>query len=204
MDTYHTVMAKVESLQKKAKALLDAEKARVLVEMRKVIDLYGIHASELYPAGSSSDVRARSRKAETVKKLVLKPKYRDPATGKTWNGHGKRPFWLGSNPDEFLIDRPQPTTPTAAVRAISAKKVAPEKKEIAIRTLPTKKTVAKKITVPKAKAKAKAVANPASKAPVKKKPVAKKAASPQTVTPPIAGSSPDAPEQTMNLTPVSE
>ncbi len=202
MDTYHTVMAKVESLQKKAKALLDAEKARVLVEMRKVIDLYGIHASELYPAGSSSDVRARSRKAETVKKLVLKPKYRDPATGKTWNGHGKRPFWLGSNPDAFLIDRPQPTTPTAAVRAIAAKKAAPEKREVAKKALPAKKTVDKTITVPKAKAKA--VAKPASKAPVKKKPVAKKVASAQPVSLPIAESTPDAPEQTTNSTPVSE
>ena len=47
METYHTVMVKVANLQKKAKALLDAEKVRVLVEMRKIIDLYDIQTNEL-------------------------------------------------------------------------------------------------------------------------------------------------------------
>ena len=115
METYHTVMVKVANLQKKAKALLDAEKVRVLVEMRKIIDLYDIQTNELFPDGPAAPGALRARKTKASKKVVLKPKYRDPATGKTWNGHGKRPFWLGKNADEFLIDRPQPApAPVAA------------------------------------------------------------------------------------------
>ena len=34
------------------------------------------------------------------------PKYRDPKTGKTWNGLGKPPDWIAGarNRDKFLID----------------------------------------------------------------------------------------------------
>ena len=171
METYHTVMVKVANLQKKAKALLDAEKVRVLVEMRKIIDLYDIQTNELFPDGPAAPGALRARKAKASKKIVLKPKYRDPATGKTWNGHGKRPFWLGKNADEFLIDRPQPAPATVA-----AKTTALEKKAVT-----SKKPVAKKPVIKTAEP-TKAAAKPASKvtvkakAPVKKKPAQKNVA----------------------------
>jgi DNA-binding protein H-NS len=32
------------------------------------------------------------------------PKYRDPASGKTWSGRGRTPRWLdGKNSSDFLI-----------------------------------------------------------------------------------------------------
>jgi hypothetical protein len=46
------------------------------------------------------------------KKPAKPPKYRDPATGKTWNGHGKTPLWLASVDDRaaYLIDTQADTT----------------------------------------------------------------------------------------------
>ena len=40
--------------------------------------------------------------AQAVKKVA--PKYRDPATGKTWTGRGRAPTWLdGKDRAQFLI-----------------------------------------------------------------------------------------------------
>ena len=170
METYHAVMAKMATLQKRAQALLDAEKSRVLVEMRKVISLYNIQSSELYSAdGKAITSQAAGRPAKVVKKLVLQPKYRDPTTGKTWNGHGKRPFWLGENPEDFLIDKPQPAQKPAPSALSTAKKATPVKKRPASKRTAPAKPVAKATVKPK----------PAAK----KKPVAKKGSSAQSVAP---------------------
>ena len=177
METYHTVMVKVANLQKKAKALLDAEKVRVLVEMRKIIDLYDIQTNELFPDGPAAPGALRARKTKASKKVVLKPKYRDPATGKTWNGHGKRPFWLGKNADEFLIDRPQPApAPVAAKTTPLEKKAVSSKKPVAKKAAAVKEPVAKKAEATKAAAKPAPKATVKAKAPVKKKPTQKNVA----------------------------
>lgn len=69
-------------------------------------------------------------------KTVRPPKYRDPATGNTWTGLGKRPQWIstqlekGARLDSFLIGAPpapsaQPKKPVQkrpAVKNASAKK----------------------------------------------------------------------------------
>ncbi len=40
----------------------------------------------------------------TLTPVASLPKYRDPATGKTWSGRGKRPNWFDSErADDFLI-----------------------------------------------------------------------------------------------------
>lgn len=31
-------------------------------------------------------------------------KYRDPSSGKTWTGHGRRPGWLRGTPEQYAID----------------------------------------------------------------------------------------------------
>jgi len=33
----------------------------------------------------------------------VEPKYRDPASGKTWSGRGKKPSWLEGNEKEFAL-----------------------------------------------------------------------------------------------------
>lgn len=193
METYHTVMVKMANLQKKAKALLDAEKVRVLVEMRKIVDLYGIQANELFPEGPGDTGGTRAQKAKAPTKRVLKPKYRDPVSGKTWNGHGKRPFWLGKNPDEFLIDRPQPApAPALAKTTPSEKKPAPSKKTVTKQAAAVKKPIAKKsepsavATKPVAKAATKAKAPAKKTTPKKVSPSPAAAASVAAAVPPEA------------------
>lgn len=39
-----------------------------------------------------------------TRKAVVAPKYRDPATGKTWSGRGRAPLWLvGSDRSAFAV-----------------------------------------------------------------------------------------------------
>ena len=56
------------------------------------------------PAPAATAKRGRS-KAKAVASTVGVPKYRDPASGKTWTGRGKPPLWIAGakNRDSFLI-----------------------------------------------------------------------------------------------------
>lgn len=52
---------------------------------------------------TEKEVFGAQRKAEADKKPV-EPKYRDPATGRTWSGRGKPPSWIaGKDRAQFLI-----------------------------------------------------------------------------------------------------
>ncbi|RQM53618.1 H-NS histone family protein [Burkholderia vietnamiensis] len=53
------------------------------------------------------DLQERVQKRNS-KRMSTVPKYRDPATGKTWSGRGRQPAWLGNDPAAFLI---QPDLP---------------------------------------------------------------------------------------------
>jgi DNA-binding protein H-NS len=133
MDSYQSILAKISVLEKKASALRDTEKKRVITEIRKLVELHDIQAVELFsevkprigrppaadkPAGKKSVVR---KSGAAPKKRFRPPKYQDPATGKTWNGLGKKPLWLVGDRDAFLID-PQAA---ASGDALKAKKTAP-------------------------------------------------------------------------------
>lgn len=109
MSSYQLLLDKISVLQKKASSLRENEKRRVVVEMRKLIELYEVQPAELF---SDAKPLITSKPSAAVKlisgkraKRVLSPKYRDPATGKTWNGHGKRPFWLVGDKEAYLIDK---------------------------------------------------------------------------------------------------
>ncbi|MDR2113330.1 MAG: H-NS histone family protein [Candidatus Accumulibacter sp.] len=54
------------------------------------------------------------KRAQKKAKSSLPPKYRNPETGKTWNGHGKRPFWLIGDRDKYLIAGQAETVGNAA------------------------------------------------------------------------------------------
>ncbi|MDR3298903.1 MAG: H-NS histone family protein [Candidatus Accumulibacter sp.] len=106
-------MDKISVLEKKASALREGEKKRAIAEIRKLIELHDVQPAELFSVAGSSVIvkpaskplgRPAGKTASVGGKKVLSPKYRDPATGKTWNGHGKKPFWLPiGNRDAYLI-----------------------------------------------------------------------------------------------------
>ncbi|MDR0578965.1 MAG: H-NS histone family protein [Candidatus Accumulibacter sp.] len=111
MNSYDSILTKISMLQKRASSLRENEKRHVIAEMRKLVGIYEIQPAELFsnakaPSAKASIAgKALSLSGKLSAKRVLPPKYRDPATGKTWNGHGKRPFWLPvDNREAFLID----------------------------------------------------------------------------------------------------
>lgn len=101
MESYQSILAKISIFQKKAEALRENEKKLILAEIRKLVEMYTISPAELFSPDSQSQKPAPTRHKRVVTQKP--PKYRDPATGKTWNGHGKRPFWLVGDKEAFLM-----------------------------------------------------------------------------------------------------
>lgn len=162
MSSYRDVKAQIAKLEKQAADLFKKEVAEVVAKIKGLMQEYGLSTSDL-------DLKGKSAKTQRAKKANFKPagvpKYRDPATGKTWTGHGKAPAFIadaakkGKSKEDFLIEK------TVAAPKSAVKKV----------TKPTRvATVAKTARVTKsAKTKAtKPAAKPATKKPsVTKKPV---------------------------------
>jgi DNA-binding protein H-NS len=90
-------------------AALDAQIAALrnetLTEVRACIEKFDFTAYELglvktqHIKPSRSEPRTFPAKAKGHKP----PKYRDPATGRTWSGYGHEPHWLAGHRDEYLI-----------------------------------------------------------------------------------------------------
>ncbi|MFT3963100.1 H-NS histone family protein [Propionivibrio sp.] len=148
MESYQSILAKISVLHKKASELRESEKKRAVAEMRKLIELYDVKASELF----SNAPAAAGRAVPAPAKKTAPPKYRDPATGKTWSGRGKRPTWLVGDKDAYLIDAPaglagKAQKPKAKVQAKA--KPAAAKKPGAAKTTAKPKSAAKRKPVQK-------------------------------------------------------
>jgi DNA-binding protein H-NS len=169
MDSYQSLLGKISVLQKKASALRETEKKRVISEIRRLIDMYDVQPAEVF-----SDVKpragrpvSRSASLSTSPSVSAKgkqvrqskpPKYRDPATGKTWNGHGKTPLWLGGVSDRtaYLID----AQAEAVSDAVKPKKNAQKAKSAPGRKPGAAKGTAKRAGRPKAAPQAEESADP--------------------------------------------
>ena len=63
-------------------------------------------ASNAGSDGTSTAVGAATKRSARVVKKPGVPsavKYRDPASGKTWSGKGRRPAWLRGDTDQYLV-----------------------------------------------------------------------------------------------------
>lgn len=102
------LLAELEELEKQEAEALAREKPAVVERIKAEIKKFSITAQELELTPESSNLagtKATGKKA-TDKKGPAKPvKYRDPATGKEWTGHGKAPAWIkdATNRDVYLI-----------------------------------------------------------------------------------------------------
>ena len=97
--TYSQLQKQIEALQKEADNLRKKEIAGVVSRIREAIDHYQLTAADLFPAkpgrkpkAATTSTAAKPAKA-AGKKSASPAKYRDPASGKTWTGRGKRPDW---------------------------------------------------------------------------------------------------------------
>lgn len=96
MATYKELKDQISKLQKSAEEAKAREIKKALDTARELIETYEMTAEQLGLIA-----------AKPVKpKVITPPKYRDPATGKTWNGIGKRPAWIvaaGADTTKLLI-----------------------------------------------------------------------------------------------------
>jgi len=73
------------------------EVAEILSKIRAQVQQYGLTVKDVFPGGT----RRRGNSSALSK---VAPKYRDPATGKTWTGRGKAPKWIeGQDRARFQI-----------------------------------------------------------------------------------------------------
>jgi DNA-binding protein H-NS len=165
MATIASIQKQIAKLKKQAE---DIRAAALAVASAKAAKLGARHrsitqAAEL-PAKSgkkSGRIPAVFETRVTPAKSVGAPKYRDPASDKTWTGKGRAPNWIvgAKNRDRFLINAP------SKVAAKKVAKRAPEKMPEFAPLVIRKPGVAKRLI---------ALAKPAAK-----KAGAKKAAAPK-------------------------
>ncbi|MEQ6436296.1 H-NS histone family protein [Comamonas sp. w2-DMI] len=97
MSTYKELLAQREQLEQQIAEVRKAELAGAVAQVRTLIAEFGLTKDDVFPTSR------RSSQAGTK----VAPKYRDPATGRTWSGRGKAPKWLSDLPEDqrqsFLI-----------------------------------------------------------------------------------------------------
>ena len=101
------LQAQIEELQNKAKAIIQAEKAGVIDEIKAKISQYGITASELGFKLVETEKPAKTEKTATV------PKYKNIENeAETWHGgKGRLPLWLQAILKEVQKTKPEAGNP---------------------------------------------------------------------------------------------
>lgn len=187
MSTYRQLKQQIAELEKKASIAMKTEVRKVIDSIKRQIAEFGLTAADL----GLEVARRAGAKAPRARKVALKPKYRDPVSGKTWNGHGKRPGWIVAAQakdrlDDLLIDKPAAARPAKAAAKPAAKRATRK-------AVPAAKAAAKK---PVKRAPAKAATPPAKKRAAPKtaarKPAPKKAAVQPEKAAPAAPAAPEA------------
>ena len=171
MSTYRQLKQQIAALEKKATLAMKEEARKVIESIKQQIAEFGLSAADL---GLEIARRAGAKTAKG-KKLVLTPKYREPATGKTWNGHGKRPGWIVAAQKKGKLEELSIVKPALAKASPQARTgVMPAVKKSQKKTAPVAKPAAKK--APKKPAAPAPKNRTAALKSAAKKPVAKKAA----------------------------
>lgn len=134
MTTYQSVRAQIAKLEKQAESLRRNELKNVIAKVREVIAQYGLTAADLGLGGARGGTKQRgAKKARRASAGVGVAKYRDPATGQTWTGHGRPPAWIVAAKDReaFLIDGAAPAKKKPAAKKSAAAKKKPAAKKAA-------------------------------------------------------------------------
>lgn len=96
MPTYEELMAQKAKLQEQLEAARVQELETVILQVRQIIEEYGLTAEDIG--------RAPRRGRCTATKTPAAAKYLDPKAGATWSGRGRAPAWIANkNRDKYLI-----------------------------------------------------------------------------------------------------
>jgi len=93
MDLQNMTAAELAELKNRADAALAERRVQLIRENRDAINARlaeeGLTIADLYPQlGAKADGKRRGSSAGAP------AKWRDPSSGKTWNGRGRKPAWL--------------------------------------------------------------------------------------------------------------
>ena len=77
------LMRQAAELQAQANEIFAIRKAEKVEHVKAMMQEHGITLADLFPA-----------KKPRIRPTVGKPRYRDPATGLTWTGKGRKPAWV--------------------------------------------------------------------------------------------------------------
>ena len=83
MASYQEILSQIETLKQQAQEARRQEMAGALAEIKRLMAAFDISVEDL--GGKPGKMRPRGSG---------NAKYRDPATGNTWSGRGRRPRWV--------------------------------------------------------------------------------------------------------------
>lgn len=105
MTTLESIQARIAKLQAQAQELVAKQSTVVLDKIRELMTKHGITTADIAAHVGKQRGRKPGTRTTPSKQAARAPKYRDPATGATWTGHGRAPGWIAAAKDrnKFLI-----------------------------------------------------------------------------------------------------
>lgn len=85
MASYQEILNQIETLKQQAEDARKTEMADAIAKIKGLMAEFGITPADLGFSGRPGRGRG---------KAVSNAKYRDPVSGKTWSGRGRRPAWV--------------------------------------------------------------------------------------------------------------
>lgn len=86
MASYQEILNQIESLQQQAEEARKQELASAIAEIKRIMSQFGITPADLGLGGRAGKTKGKG--------ASVAAKYRDPVSGKTWSGRGRRPAWV--------------------------------------------------------------------------------------------------------------
>ena len=95
--TYQELIEQREALDRQIQEVKEQEKRIGLEKVLALIEEYGLTSDDLFSK------RAGIMKSGSKSVAKVPPKYRNPETGKTWTGRGKKPLWMAERSKEYFL-----------------------------------------------------------------------------------------------------
>jgi DNA-binding protein H-NS len=101
MSTLQDLLAQREALDRQIEETRRNARRDAIARAQALVNEFGLTAADVFGGGAT---RAGGKAPSAASGRKVAPKYRDPATGKTWTGRGRAPTWLeGKDRQQFLI-----------------------------------------------------------------------------------------------------
>jgi DNA-binding protein H-NS len=126
MATYAEIKRQIADLEKQAEKIRQAEIKDAVGKVKELIARYQLTAEDV---GLVSGAKRRLARRKGKKAGASgEPKYRDPATGKTWTGRGKPPTWIAGakSRGDFLINSSTEAAPARGASSTKKSAAAPK------------------------------------------------------------------------------